>query len=107
MTDPSLSTHVSRWSPSLVDSGISSSRVKLVPLRASIFVLCVLWFWLFCCLWPHWSLYESYQYGCFVPFIVVALCWKRWLNVPEPDTAKTRLLPALVAVVAAVPLLPA
>ena len=107
MTDPSLSAQVVLVPSSPSGSGIPSSLVKPLWLWASLSVLCVLWLWLFCCLWPHWSLYESYQYGCFVPFLIVALCWKRWVNAPEPELPRTRLLPALVAVIAAVPLLPA
>jgi exosortase len=76
-------------------------------LWVSLLVGCLIWGWLVCCLWPQWTFYETYQYGCFVPFLVVALCWKRWQRAPAPEPPEARFLTALIAVVAAVALLPA
>lgn len=73
----------------------------------SLVVLCGAWLWLVCCLWPQWTMYENYQYGWFVPFMVVALCWKRWRIAPEPEPPKARFLPALIVVVTVIALLPA
>ena len=87
------------------DQALSPSA-NIRALWLALLVLCSVWAWLVCCLWPQWSLYESYQYGCFVPVLIVALCWKRWLKAPEPEVPKNRPLPVLLALLAAVPLLP-
>lgn len=73
----------------------------------SLAVLCGVWAWLVCCLWPQWLLYENYHYGCFVPFLALALCWNRWLRAPDPEPPKARFLAAPIAVVAAIVLLAA
>jgi exosortase len=85
-----------------------SHQAKRVRLYLPLLVLCGLLLWLICCLWSQWSFYESYQYGLFVPFLMVGLCWKRWLSAPQPQQAKPKLwAAALIIVAAAIFLLPA
>lgn len=79
---------------------------RLWPL-GSLLVLAAAWLWLTLCIWPQWSFYESYQYGMFVPVLVLALLWKRYPSAPTPETPRTLFWPAFLIVLGAIPLLPA
>ncbi len=86
-----------------LDPGPSEARRGL---WYSLLVLVGIWIWLFVCLWPQWSMYESYQYGCFVPVLIAALCWRRWVRAPAPEAPRSRVVPVVIACLAALALLP-
>lgn len=71
-------------------------------------LFCVLWIDLVRQLSYQWEASEQYAYGWFVPFLALALFWRRWLSRPLPEQTPSAplWLSALVALMA-VTLLPA
>ena len=98
-------------------TGIASSVSVIVPVGSTapssaawkvlLVALFGTWAWLVACISGQWSANESYEYGWFVPFLAVALGWKRWQDAPQPHAATLRCTATAVLSVAALLLLPA
>jgi len=82
---------------------------------APLILLAALWFLLCRELSGEWSVNEQYNYGWFVPFLVLFLFWLRWEDRPDPEvrsrrseTANNRraLVAGLIAVSALLIILP-
>ena len=69
----------------------------------------------FLCLWAEvinhlraeWTVNPQYGYGWIVPFLALYVFAKRWTDRPAPEPARSKWLAMSIAVVAALPLLPA
>ncbi|MGZ4982929.1 MAG: archaeosortase/exosortase family protein, partial [Chthoniobacterales bacterium] len=67
----------------------------------------LLWFEVVNHLGREWTMNAQYSYGWTVPFLVLYLLCKRWPDRPAPVGSKWRSGTILVAVLCALPLLPA
>jgi exosortase/archaeosortase family protein len=77
---------------------VSSSGGPVVPWSSSalwrlglpLALFSVLWLDLIRLLSGNWEAREQYAYGWFVPFLALALFWKRWMDRPEGTKAESR-----------------
>jgi exosortase len=91
------------------------SNRRLARIALVVAAIGALWFLLYRELSGEWSVNEQYNYGWFVPFLVLFLFWLRWEDRPDPEvrsqrseTANNRraLVASLIAVPALLLLLP-